>query len=337
MNHCVFCGGPVPGPFLWQAPAEARVAFDPRRDRVWTVCRRCHGWNLWPLDDVAEAVERLESDVQGRARLLYQTDNIGLYQADRLELIRVGRANLPEEAWWRYGRELRNRRLRYTSSLTRIGAATYSAVSYLGHSLGFSGITGRFERDDEAYADILRWRSFGRTAWIGRAPCPRCRSVLLKLLFEKSMALHLLPDVDGRLRIGLPCSRCDPWTIDKVHSLEGGVAEGVLRRVLAYHNIAGASERELRGAVRLIRDAGSTAALLEGLSAARSPLHDLKSQATLALEICVNESSERRQLALELAVLEARWQRAEELASIVDSELTTGTLPGAADPPEPPR
>jgi hypothetical protein len=266
--------------------------------------------------------------------LLYRTDNIGLFATPEIELIRVGRAERAEEAWWRYGRALRRRHDRYMSSLSRIGAATYGAVSYVGSSLGFSGITGQFDYQEDAYADIVRWRSFGRTAWIGRAPCPHCRSVLLKLLFVKTGSLHLLPGGQGRLLVGLPCSRCDPWTLDKMHRLEGGVAEAVLRRVLAYRNVAGASDAELRGAVRVIRAAGSAAALLESLCSRGPALHEMNASSSLALEICVNERSERRQLALELAALEARWQQAEELAAIVDGELSSDRLLLGVDPEE---
>lgn len=332
-DRCLYCHGPLTRPTSWVESASGRIAFDPKRGRTWTVCDSCHGWNLWPLEISERAIDRLEATARGSAHLLYQTDNVGLFETDHAELIRVGAARLPEEAWWRYGRTLRRRRAHYLSSLTRLGAATYGAVSYVGSSLGFSGITGRFEYADDAYADILRWRSFGRTAWIGRAPCPQCNSVLLKLLFEKSNALHLLSGSGGRLRIGLPCSRCDPWTIEKVHSLEGGLAEEVLRRVLAYRNVAGASERDLRGAVRVIRGAGSAPALLERLAADRPALHELDPVSSLALEISVNERSERRQLALELAALEARWRRAEELAAIVDHELNSGEIDrsGASD------
>jgi hypothetical protein len=48
----------------------------------------------------------------------------------------------------------------------------------------------------------------------------------------------------------------------------------------------------------------------------------------------VNERSERRQLALELAALEARWQQAEELAAIVDEELSADRPSLGIDPEE---
>ena len=40
------------------------------------------------------------------------------------------------------------------------------------------------------------------------------------------------------------------------------------------------------------------------------------------MEIAANEASEQRLLKLELAELEAHWRREEELASIIDGELT---------------
>jgi hypothetical protein len=40
------------------------------------------------------------------------------------------------------------------------------------------------------------------------------------------------------------------------------------------------------------------------------------------LEIAVNDEAERQQLEMELAELEARWREEEELAAIVDGELT---------------
>ena len=42
----------------------------------------------------------------------------------------------------------------------------------------------------------------------------------------------------------------------------------------------------------------------------------------VALEIAVHEKSEKRLLAMELAELEAHWRREEELAGIMDGELT---------------
>ncbi|NIR44277.1 MAG: hypothetical protein GWN99_09135 [Gemmatimonadetes bacterium] len=297
-----------------------RIAFDPERRRVWTVCDRCHGWSLWPHDERTSALERLERTAH-RARLLYQTANVALLEANGRELVRVGRPELPEEAWWRYGRELRRRQTSYRSRLSAVGAAAYAAISYLGANVGLQGITGDFHLEEDLYAGVLRWRRFGRTAWSGRAPCPNCRSVLLKLFYFRTRYLVLMPGSDGGLAIGLPCSRCDPWTEEKVHRLEGPAAERVLRRVLAYQNVKGASEHDLADAVGTIEKAGSARRLVSDLATDRTPLYELDRSRALALEISVNDSVERRQLAIEGAVLEEGWRRAEEVAAIIDEEL----------------
>ena len=322
LRHCLYCGTSLSRQGLIDdLRPGVRIAYDPVRGRMWTVCDACHGWSLWPLEDRLEALDQLERAARTHARLLYQTDNVALLEAHGRELIRVSRTQLPEEAWWRYGRELRDRRAHYRSRLSTIGAASYAAVSYVGTGLGLSRITGDFRQEDDLYDSVVRWRRFGRTAWSGRAPCPQCQSVLLKLFFFKSRFLILLPGAGERLAIGMPCARCDPWTVEKIHRFEGAAAESILRRVLAYRNMEGASREDLNEAVRVIEDAGSAEGVIRELAAQRASLFRLQRTHALALEICVNEGAERRQLARETANLEANWMRAEELAAVIDEEL----------------
>ena len=91
--------------------------------------------------------------------------------------------------------------------------------------------------------------------------------------------------------------------------------------MLSYQNIKGASEEDLTDAVHTIQKVGTSKQLVHQLTAECTPLYELDRPATLALEISVNESAERRQLAWEGAAIEAEWRRAEELASIMDEEL----------------
>jgi hypothetical protein len=331
LGYCLFCGQAFsPDDGADSLRAGVRIAFDPERGRIWAVCDRCHGWNLWPLEDRLPALYHLERSAS-RARLLYRTENIALLEAPGLELIRVGKTELPEEAWWRYGRELRRRRDRYQSRLSKVGAATYAAVSYVGVNLGFEGITGEFSLEDDVYADVMRWRTFGRTVWSGRAPCPQCQSVLIKLFFFRARFLRVIPGDDEQLTIGFPCARCDPWTVDKVHRLEGRAAEYVLRRVLAYQNIGGASKGELANAVEAVEEAGSAQQLVQSLAAGQVPLYGLDRTQSLALEISVNENVERRQLALEGAAIDAAWHGAERLAAIIDQELSSSSPRGTIE------
>jgi hypothetical protein len=75
-------------------------------------------------------------------------------------------------------------------------------------------------------------------------------------------------------------------------------------------------------ATRLIQEAGSPRDLARILVKDGRRLGDLKRTGAIALEISVNDDAERRLLEMEVAELEAHWRQEEELAAIVDGELT---------------
>jgi hypothetical protein len=105
-------------------------------------------------------------------------------------------------------------------------------------------------------------------------------------------------------------------------NLTGAEAERTLRRVLAYHHFAGASERRVESATRLIQEAGSATRAANLLIRNGKHLGELRRTGAIALEIAANEQAEERMLELELQELETRWRREEELASIIDGQLT---------------
>jgi hypothetical protein len=128
-------------------------------------------------------------------------------------------------------------------------------------------------------------------------------------------------DPDGRLALGVPCPRCDPWTPEKIYHLQGYEAESVLRRVLAYQNISGASESTVEDAVREIQMVGTPEAFLDGVAEDALFLRELGFARAVALEVSLNEGIERRALEAEARALEFMWRREEELARIMDEEL----------------
>jgi len=73
---------------------------------------------------------------------------------------------------------------------------------------------------------------------------------------------------------------------------------------------------------RLIEEAGSPSDLSRILLKDGKRLGDLGRTGGIALEIAANENSEQRLLELELSELEAHWEQEEELAAIIDGELT---------------
>jgi hypothetical protein len=322
-TKCLFCEKPFPNTEAFERfPCGRRIAYDPGRRRLWAICDQCHRWNLCPAEEREETLESLERLARAEGHLVAQTANVSLLLTEHLTLLRVGRTDLAEEAWWRYGRELRRRRANYDSPGSRVSAYSFAALASVSETIGLTDTGIKIAWDETPIADVLRWRHFSWAAWQGRVPCPSCTSVLLAVRFDLSWWLYPLRSEEGSLAIGVPCDRCDPWTPDKVYRIEGEDAEHLLRRVLAYQQVSGASDSVLTEAMEELRAAGSARSFMNQLPERRSSLWRLGPTGRLALEIAINESAERRLLDGQVRELEARWAEEEEVARIVDEELT---------------
>lgn len=324
-TRCLVCSTPFEAnERLEHFPRGTRLAFDPVRGRLWAVCKACRRWSLAPIEERWEALEELEKITRDEARLLSQTDNIALLRAGPLEVVRVGRAQRTEEAWWRYGSELTSRK-RTWDKLGLAGTLAAGAVVAGGWATGGMTLLGMWlimGHGSDSVRDAARWLRFGSAAWRGSQDCIRCGHPLRSLAYRERGALGLFPDADaGSVSLAARCPRCGRYRNGGLH-LRGEEAERTLRRVLAYHHFAGASERRVVAAARLIEEAGSPQDLARIVVGEGRRLGDLQRTGGIALEIAANESSEQRLLELELSELEAHWKREEELASIIDGELT---------------
>jgi len=325
--RCLFCEKPFPDAESFEGFAcGRRVAWDPDRLRLWAICDSCHRWNLRPWPGRGAAIDTLEKIVRDEARLVAETAHVSLFYTDTMSLLRVGKAGAPEEAWWRYGRELIRRRRDFEKKESRLAAYSYAAIAHVSEAIGLTDRGIKIFWDADPMADVLRWRHFPWAAWHGRVPCPSCNSVLLAVRFDLSWWLHPLQGQDGRIALGVPCDRCDPWTPDKVYPIEGEDAEYILRRVLAYQQIDGASDLMLEDAADAIRAAGSVQSFIQRAARTRGSLWRLGPTQRLALEIAMNRSAEHRLLDGEIRDLEKQWRDEEEVARIVDEELSF--LPG---------
>jgi hypothetical protein len=146
--------------------------------------------------------------------------------------------------------------------------------------------------------------------------------VLLAVRFDLSWWLRPLSSEQGRLVVGVPCDRCDPWTPDKVYRIDGDEAAHLLRRVLAYQQIEGASDRLLEDASAAVRAAGSSRELFDRVASERGSLWGIGPARRLALEIAVNQEAERSALRGVARYFERRWREEDEIARIADEELT---------------
>jgi hypothetical protein len=324
LKHCLACSRKFPpAAELEFLSVGRRIAFDADRGRLWIVCSWCGHWSLAPIEERWEAVEELERRARGRSTVLGATDRISLLALGGLEAVRVGPAPAEEEAWWRYGKALRGRRLRY-NAITRVGG-TLAAVTVTGAVAGFAlllpevallkwrslrAATGNARRSGAEAAETFERRfRYGRLAWRGSAPCISCDNRLAELTFQDRGRALLHPDHTIRI----PCQRCR--SAQGGHVIAGAEAEHLVCRLLAYENIAGADDRQLAAAVQLIRTGGI------GTQEVRS-LRRAPPEMLLGLELLAAEQREARALGWEIADLQARWETAEALAQIIDRDLT---------------
>ena len=324
-TRCLVCTTPFEAnEQLEHVPHGQRLAFDPSRGRLWAVCRVCRRWSLMPIEDRWEALEELEKLTVDKAQLLSQTDNIALMRSGPLEIVRVGRAKLTEEAWWRYGRELASRKKKW-DKLGIAGTTAAGAVVVGGWAAGGISMLGIWlimGSGSETLRDGARWLRFGSDAWRGEQECLKCGHLFRSVSFRNRGALGLFQDeTPGAMKVVARCPSCHEYR-DAGLQLRGDDAQRTLRRVLAYHHFAGASEDRVFKATRLIQEAGSPKDLARIVVRNGKRLGDLRRTGGIALEIAVNEANEQHLLELELAELESHWRREEELASIIDGELT---------------
>lgn len=324
-TRCLVCSSPFEAnEELERVPHGRRLAFDPERGRLWAVCGTCRRWSLMPIEERWEALDELEKLTRDRARLLSKTDNIALLRAGGLEIVRVGRAQRTEEAWWRYGRELAERR-RNWKQLGTVGTLAAGAVVVGGWAAGGVSMLGIWlvmNNGGDTLRDGARWLRFGSSAWRGEERCPKCGHPFRALAYRDRHRFGLFPGSDaGELDIVARCPRCGQYQ-DAGLRLTGDDAARTLRRLLAYHHFAGASEQRVRTAARLIQEAGSASDLQRIVVRDGKRIGDLGRTGGIALEIAANEQNEQHLLELELAEIEAHGRREEELASIIDGELT---------------
>ncbi len=181
-----------------------------------------------------------------------------------------------------------------------------------------------WENAPDKVAEAARWMRFGSSAWRGRHTCSKCGHQFRSLAYRDRRHLILTSGTHPGdiLTVTQRCPVCGDLREGGLR-LEGKEGQHVTRRLLAYHHHAGATENRVRSATRLIQEAGSPHDLTFGvvIKGGRR-LGDLQRTGAIALEIAANEAVEQRLLELELADLEAHWLEEEELASIIDGELT---------------
>lgn len=325
-------------------PVGRRIAFDPARGRLWAVCRHCERWNLSPIEERWEAVEQCERAFRSTGARV-STDNIGLARLrDGTELVRVGSPLRPEFAAWRYGDQFGRRRTKAlaTGAAVVVGAGAVIAGSVaLGVSLvaivpafhllniaSMIRIAQQPSRQLVAAADGTWFRPIGTPRLLARDDVSEGWGVAQG--YASRFDTDTPPSMWRSLR---DFQRHNGnYSLGEIR-LRGSDATALLRLALPRINRGGASRSAVSDGVALIEQAGSAAQFgkwagtqLRQWSARQSlgdtgDLQHLPAAARLAFEMALHEDSERRALEGELAVLEAAWRHADEIARIADGLL----------------
>jgi len=346
---CLFCNEDLGhNEVLEVFPVGRRLAFDASKGRLWVVCRKCERWNLTPLEERWEAIEECER-LFTSTRLRVSTDNIGMARlSEGLELVRIGNALRPEIAAWRYGDQFGRRRTKYML-VTGAAIAAVGGILILGPATGIvaGGGWGTWQIATNLYNAYQNRRVRARL----RAPGS---DAIIPVRKKQLSWVSVVRANDGwGLRVPVPRSfaednglsgpsvQDDEWIRQRRRNKAFAPRASVLytgkealqaaSKLMPAINEKGARSTEVQTAVRLVADAADPMRLFERYAGRGSAvtddaghvIHNLPQEVRIALEMASHEEQERRALEGELAILEAAWREAEEIAKIADDMFVT--------------
>jgi len=326
---CIFCKKPLDSnEVVEEFPVGRRLAFDSAKGRLWVVCRKCHRWNLTPLEERWEAIEtceRIFRDTRTRA----STENIGIARhREGLDLVRIGKPPQREFAAWRYGDQFG----------TRMRRAGLGTAAGLGGGWLLAGL--QLSLPVAAAWGVAVW--WPVVAWAYLRPMARVRVGGKPgedgVVTPKNVAKFRLLDLNS-IRV-VPADGDPGFGVVIPRSLrearfEGEDAHRVAATIVAFLNGDGGSRAVGQRAVHEIESSGHPSRFLADLPRKRHRdrrgrtgyIRGMPKPVRLALEMSLHEEQERRALEGELWILEQAWKEAEEIAAISDSLL----LPARTD------
>ena len=292
-------------------PVGRRLAFDRSKGRLWVVCLKCNRWNLSPLDERWETIEECERRFVD-THLRYSTDQIGLARLkEGLELIRIGEPKRPEFAAWRYGDQFVRRRR--ANLLT--DAVGFVRIGVYEHRFGKQVMLGS---PDQIVARISAHA--GDAQWGHPDRHYNTAERTIKVLRGNLLWLQLYRHGPDGWALGVRNE------FDRPFRLHGKNAVRALSLLVPYLNRYAGTKEAVEEAVGMLENAVDSKQFFKraAISAAVQPaarIAKIPEAKRLALEMVAHEETEQRALEGELAVLEAAWREAEELAAIADDLL----------------
>jgi len=345
-SACLFCHSALgANAVIEHFPVGRRLAFDAEKGRLWVICRSCERWNLTPLEERWEAIEECERLFRSTT-LRMSTEHIGLARVhEGLELVRIGNPKRPEMAAWRYGDQFGKRRVRYymaAGGAVLVGGAGFAGYAALG-ALGLAGGPLLLQVAAQAWSAAYKRHIVARVRTPnGVVDIPRSVVPQVKIVGSSASSWQL--SIDHRPTVPSGKSSPDRWSMspprflgrNRNTRLDPIDASAALAALLPVINGRGGSRSKVQAAVELVGQAGDATKLLNAAASlaikpgwdkkTRGRLSTLPLEARLALEMATHEEDERRALDGELAVLEARWKEAEEIAAISDNMFVPASV-----------
>ncbi len=305
-TRCVVCGEELARIDPLEPAAGCRRAYDLSRGRLWDVCPRCTRWNPVPLELRWETLEACERSVSDDGRLVVSSENLSLVRVGSGELIRVGEAPRVEFAGWRYGLRAPRPRVR---GLWRGLLPGLPMAPLGGYDQYFGGLGPPPDRwvasPFMAEAAIL---TYAFTAIPFAPDCPSCAGPMLLAPwdFQRVRWGH----GDSGPGVMAPCARCGATVF-----LGGSVARPAIRLGLSL--VTGGDEARVLAepAAHEIDQAGGSYPFVDRLSHDEVAIGEMEAGERIALKIALDEEAE-------IEALEDEWRSAEEIAAIMDGELT---------------
>ena len=297
----------APGP-PWAPGDGHRLAYDPGKGRLWNVCPECSRWTLTPLASRWETLEACETAVQKEGQVGLSTPHLSLVRLREGELIRVGDSPRLEFVDWRYGPKL-GRGGQSPGFWARLLARLPSPpVGGYDPYRGFEGAV----RSEPWFASPFLDSASPLTYLFSQIPlaptCPACRGPLaLKPWDFQRIEFISLEHSPGILT---SCALCRTEVTLRLRE-----ARPVLRMGLGLVTRPGSLYDFASSAANELDSLGGPGVYLGALSSSRAPVGELDLLRRAALIIALDEMAE-------MEALEAEWQKAEEMASIMDGELT---------------
>jgi hypothetical protein len=358
---CLFCHADLGSNEVIESfPVGRRLAFDAAQGRLWVVCRKCERWNLTPLEERWEAIEQCER-LFSSTRLKVSTDNIGMSRLrEGLELVRIGKPQRPEMAAWRYGDQFGRRRTRYVTYT--VGAGVIVAGVFLGGPLlGFGSMMGGgwgLFQGTNALIRVVRDRVVRtRVAVPGFEQPATIRGKDIKRIVigtdDEGLTLRFPFNTGVLEKADYPFVRNFDYP-DQV-TLRGEDAMRAAGKILPAVNIRGGKKEEIDAAVHIMEATPDPATLFARstrlgsgisekyiaarkrrsrrrpeLAASEAFIDRIPAPMLLAMEMAAHEDVERRAMEGELAILEAAWKQAEEIAAISDNLLIPASIEAEA-------